>query len=277
MPPKKKAKGARVFAPSADIIAAAATLATERLRKPVRESSEQRYSTNQRLFLDLMREAKAPLDDPALPFHPSDKRPASQDPVRLLKCLVMARCGRVVDQSKGFEDWKASSTGNSIASGAFNLFKGLACRECVENECRHVSGEYVALGDGAFQGNPGSAPQLRELIRLVKDKQAEAGTHKTVRAWAPTCEEMQDIYFNMIHPRSLEYMAGHVPTKEDDWDIVSCQAANIFICQFGLVVRGKEVLNIDLDDLLFTGKSFYSKKCPMFHLLSSSDRLESCP
>lgn len=122
MPPKKKAKGARVFAPSADIISAAATLATERLRNPVRESSEQRYSKNQRPFLDLMREAKAPLDDPALPFHHNDKRPASQDPVRLLKCLVMARCGRVADQSEGFEDWTASSTGNSIASGAFNLF-----------------------------------------------------------------------------------------------------------------------------------------------------------
>ena len=139
-----------------------------KLRRPLAESSESGYRGIIKMFSE-MKIVGAPIDDPLnKPFHSLQKRTPAQSPGGVALALMMIRCGFVI--YSWFENKKAKSTGGAIISAVSAAFCWLDCAECgVGYECRHVKGEYVEKGWGAFLGNPGQRPTAQNVNEASRE------------------------------------------------------------------------------------------------------------
>ena len=198
-----------------------------------------------------MRNVGAPIDDlHNMPFHSLHKRTPAQSPVGAALALMMNRCGFVGDAR--FENKKAKPTGGAIISAVSAAFSRLDCAEC-GFECRHVKGDYVEQGEGAFLGNPGSAPQLKHLMTSLQDDQARAKVNITERALAETHEDVRSLYNMYVRDVRLRVMNGALPSAEDQFDFKAFQTCTLNVMEWGSVARADELLNLDVEDLVFPG------------------------
>ena len=213
------------------VLDAALIAGQAKLRRPLAESSESRYRGIIKMFSEAMKNVGAPIDDPLnKPFNSLQKRTPAQSPVGVALALMMSRCGFVIDSR--FENKKAKSTGGAIISAVSAALSRLDCAECgFGYECRHVKGEYVEKGWGAFLGNPGSAPQLKQLMRRLENDHARAKFNITEHALAKTYEDIQSLYNIYVRDVSLLVMNGVLPSAEDPFDFRAFQTCKRNVMQ----------------------------------------------
>lgn len=256
----------RVAAPGAASIAAANRAGLTTVRNPTRATSQSRSDCNSRLFCEIMEREGAPIDDPSRPFRPWEERPPSQSPVAVARSLMMARCGAVMQDNREklppadrFGGLKGESTAGNIKTAVVNLFRDFDCEVCGDELCRHTNGPYVALGKGAFKGNPGQAVELKTIIERIIDAQALAKSNVTVSAFAPSYADMTTLYEIYCKPVALRAMRGEYPGRgAKEFDMNAFQAWVILQSEHGTVGRADEIILLDCEELDFTGKLRFS-------------------
>ena len=231
--------------------ARAASVALDIVREPLASSSKGRYSLNARLYREMMKEAGRPLD---ANFRASDKVPAEQCPVSVARALIIKRCGA---SAEGFENHSAQATGGAIKSAVVSVFKQHLCGKCgTKKICACVDGPYVDNGDGSFSGNPGTARSLTTLIDTLHRQQMRGRCNVPERAYAETHNDVMAIHTRYIYPVEVRAMQGAIPpgrNRDGDWDITAFETSIINIMQWGTVSRADEILDLDIEDLKFTG------------------------
>ena len=118
---------------------------------------------------------------------------------------------------------------------------------------RGINGEYVRLPDGGFSGNPGKSPDIQALIRRLDEAQRLSRANITRRAYQETHEDLRAIYATFVK-RQLPQAVRRDPTV----DYAKLQAACVNIIQFNSVSRGAEMLDLKVQDLIFTGNCIAS-------------------
>lgn len=108
------------------------------------------------------------------------------------------------------------------------------------------------MPNGAFSGNPGSSTDLATSIRKCIDAQALAKLNIVRRAWAPTFVDMGAVYDTVIAPFSMPAMTGNL--HRIGGDMKALEAATVLGMSFPAISRADGILNLDIEELLHTGK-----------------------
>ena len=153
--------------------------------------------------------------------------------------LILFRCG---PKEEGFEELKAMDTGGAIKSAVVAYWNKTG-----------INGEYVRLHDGGCSGNLGNSPYIQTLIRSLEEGQSLSRANITRRAYQETHEDLQAIYVTFVK-RQLPRAVRRDPTV----DYAKLQAACVNILQFNSVSRGAEMLDLKVQDLIFTGNCIAS-------------------
>ena len=136
---------------------------------------------------------------------------------------------------------------------------------------RGINGEYVRLPDRGLSGNPGKSPDIQALIRRLHEAQCLSRDNITRRAYQETHEDLRAIYATFVK-RQLPLAARRDPTV----DYANLQAACVNIIQFNSVSRGAEMLDMKVQDLIFTGNCIASPVVGVLPVTKNRKRSYTC-
>lgn len=203
---------------------------------PAALSTAKQYKKHIQLFIFILESMgiKAPYA-----FSTAEMQAKKKDTVRAAIKLIYMRCG------PDHENLSAQSTGTTTRSAIISFWEAQG----------HI-GDYTEFPDGSFSGNLGRCPSIQKLVKKLEGSQHRMKTHEIRRAYQETHEDVRtlcDTYFDPVVSKALKC--------DESVNYAFLQSAVINCCQFGAVARADELLNLRIENLVYSGDSLDSSVC----------------
>lgn len=227
--------------------------AAERIVKtPATKSTARRYKKLTEMYAAVLNQMGV------IPQHvdSSGSRDRKRDPVSAALKLIMNRCG---PKEEGYEGLSAAGTGSACKSAIVAFWRTFG-----------RFGNFEETADGGFRGNPGRCPSIQDLINKLEISQRKSGSHKVSRAYQQTHEDVRKVCKTFFDPE-IEKALNCDPTV----DYSMLQTAVLNCCQFGTVSRADELIQLRMENLIFSGDAIDSTVIGVIPITKAQKKTES--